>query len=221
MCFYLANSGFFPEEKVYDKTTWEWNNVGVYYFSPLVLAGVIMLSVYLVPIVMRPIDFLENFRGYMLGLISYLCLIPMFTNVFQIYAMSNLHDISWGNRPSTTTGTEAFSSKAAVQAKTSDDYKTFRANFLFLWLCCNGAYFLVVLAIGNSGSKTVVNDGNMGLLEYFSLYLAFIVVFRVTFAIMHTCKWRWRYAFNKKYKITEYNLEQNFKELKRSAKTGG
>ena len=86
----------------------------MYFFSPLVLAGVIMLSVYLVPIIMRPIDFLENFRGYVIGLMAYLMLIPMFTNVFQIYAMANLHDISWGNRPTTTTGTEAFSSKVAI-----------------------------------------------------------------------------------------------------------
>jgi hypothetical protein len=112
---------------------------------------------------MRPIDFLENFRGYVIGLACYLMLIPMFVNVFSIYAMANLHDISWGNRPSTqaTTGTEAFSSKAAVQAKTAEDYKTFRANFLFAWLCCNGAYFLFVLAIGNSGSSTIVNDGKI------------------------------------------------------------
>ena len=193
----------------------------MYYFSPLVLAGVIMLSVYLVPMIIRPIDFLSNFRGYVIGLIAYLCLIPMFTNVFQIYAMSNLHDISWGNRPTTSTGTEAFSDKVKIQQKTSDDYKTFRANFLFLWLCGNGAYFLAVLAIGNSGSKTVVNNGTMGVLEYFSLYLAGIVVFRVTFAVLHTCKWRWRFAINKKYQIQEYNLEKNFKELKKQARTGG
>ena len=202
MCFYLANSGFFPEEKEFDKATWTWKGTGNYYFSPLVLAGVIMLSVYSIPIIMRPIDFLENFRGYMVGLCAYLMLIPMFTNVFQIYAMANLHDISWGNRPTTqTTGTEAFSANIKKQQETADDYKTFRANFLFLWLCCNGAYFLVVLAIGNSGSKTVVNDGSFGVLEYFSLYLAGIVVFRVTFAILHTIKWRWRYACNKKYSI--------------------
>ena len=135
--------------------------------------------------------------------------------------MSNLHDISWGNRPATTSGTEAFSAKVSIQQKTADDYKTFRANFLFLWLCGNGAYFLLVLAIGNSGSKTIVNDGSMGVLEYFSLYLAGIVVFRVTFALFHTLKWRYRYAFNKKYKIQEYNLEKNFKELKRQARNGG
>lgn len=111
MCFYLASSGFFPEEKTFDKDTWQWNGDGVYYFSPLVLAGVIMLSVYMVPMIIRPIDFLSNFRGYVIGLLAYLMLIPMFTNVFQIYAMSNLHDISWGNRPTTSTGTEAFSAK--------------------------------------------------------------------------------------------------------------
>ena len=111
-----------------------------------------MLSVYTIPMILRPIDWLENFRGYMVGLLMYLCLIPMFSNVFQIYAMSNLHDVSWGNRPSTSQGTEAFSANAKKQQETLDDYKTFRANFLFLWLCCNGAYFLAVLAIGNSGN---------------------------------------------------------------------
>ncbi len=71
-----------------------------------------MLAVYLVPFILRPIDFLENFRGYVIGLFSYLILIPMFTNVFSIYAMANLHDISWGNRPtSNSAGTEAFTQK--------------------------------------------------------------------------------------------------------------
>ena len=221
MCYFLALSGFYPEEKVFDKDTWQWHGVGKHYFSPLVLAGVIMLSVYLVPIVMRPIDFLANLRGYVVGLIAYLCLIPMFTNVFQIYAMSNLHDVSWGNRPSTSGGTEAFSAKRDEQQRTLDDYKTFRANFLFLWLCGNGAYFLIVLSIGTAGSGTVVNDGSMGVLEYFSLYLAAIVVFRVTFAILHTLKWKWRFTFNKKYKIGEYSLEESFAEIKQKFRTGG
>ena len=61
-----------------------------------------MLSVYLVPILFRPLDVLKNFAGYTVGLLTYLTLIPMFSNVFSIYAFSNLHDISWGNRPATT-----------------------------------------------------------------------------------------------------------------------
>ena len=31
------------------------------------------------------------------------------------------------------------------------DYKVFRANFLFLWFCANGAYFIVVLRLGQAG----------------------------------------------------------------------
>ena len=82
MTFYLSKSGLFPEERVYDPDTREWNGTGEYYFSFLVLAGVVMLSVYIIPFVMRPVDFLENFKGYVIGLISYLMLIPMYSNVF-------------------------------------------------------------------------------------------------------------------------------------------
>lgn len=174
-----------------------------------------MLSVYMVPIVMRPIDFLRNFRGYILGLISYLCLIPMFTNVFSIYAMSNLHDISWGNRP-TTTGTEAFSANAQTQASTKIRYETYRANFLFAWLVSNGAYFVFVLRLGKTNNSQVkeINNGQITLLDGFTLYLASIVIFRVVFGFAHAFKWQFRYAFDRRYAIKEYNLEKNFKKIK-------
>lgn len=48
-------------------------------------------------------------------MISYILLLPTFINIMQIYAMCNLHDISWGNRPSAAaanTGTNAFSDDA-------------------------------------------------------------------------------------------------------------
>ena len=146
MAFFLSESGLYPEEKKFNKAKWVWEGTGEHHFSWLVLSGIIMLCIYLVPFIMRPLDVLLNFRGYVIGLVAYLLLIPMYSNVFQIYGMSNLHDISWGNRPSVSGGTEAFSSHAAKQATTAADYQTFRANFLFFWLMCNGAYFFVVLA---------------------------------------------------------------------------
>lgn len=48
---------------------------------------------------LRPLDYLKNFMNYTIGLISYLFMMPTFINIMQIYAMCNLHDISWGNRP--------------------------------------------------------------------------------------------------------------------------
>ena len=74
-----------------------------------------MLSIYAIPMLFLPIDFLSNMGGYLVGLLAYILLIPMFVNVFSIYAFSNLHDVSWGNRPTTTgTGTEAFSANKQV-----------------------------------------------------------------------------------------------------------
>ena len=119
MEFVLAAPGFKPEHLKFDPSAYVWVPQGDHHFSWLVLAGVIMLAIYTVPFIFRPIDFLENFKGYTVGLIAYLVLIPMFTNVFSIYAMANLHDISWGNRPTgQTAGTEAFSAKEDIQKKT-------------------------------------------------------------------------------------------------------
>ena len=97
----------------------------------------------------------------------------------------------------------------------------FRANFLFFWLCCNGAYFFTILNIGAAGDGTRVNTGAFGALEVFSIYLAGIVVFRVFFATLHTCKWKWRFCCSKKYRIESYNLEKAFRKLKKESRTGG
>ena len=69
-----------------------------------------MLSVYLLPILLRPLDFLYNAPHYIIGLISYIVLLPCFINIMQVYSMCNLHDISWGNRPSASAGANQLSS---------------------------------------------------------------------------------------------------------------
>ena len=74
-------------------------NIGGPYFSPTVLCGWIMMTVFLFPMMLRPFDFLNNFTAYMVGMITYVLLLPTFTNIMQIYSMCNLHDLSWGNRP--------------------------------------------------------------------------------------------------------------------------
>ena len=58
ICYFLAKSGFFPAEKTFNRDTNEWIPTGEYFFSWLELAGVIMLSVYLLPFLLRPIDFI-------------------------------------------------------------------------------------------------------------------------------------------------------------------
>jgi cellulose synthase/poly-beta-1,6-N-acetylglucosamine synthase-like glycosyltransferase len=81
----------------------------------LSVGGVIILSIYLIPFILRPLDFLKNMRLYFQGFIAYFLMLPVYLNIMQVYSMSNLHDVSWGNRPSAANaGTEAL----AVNAKT-------------------------------------------------------------------------------------------------------
>lgn len=94
---------------VYNPNAKKYIPTGQYYFNWLYLAAAIMLGVYAIPFVFRPLDCLQNLRSYVLGFLSYFLMLPMFLEVFPIYAICNLHDVSWGNRPASI-GTEAFSS---------------------------------------------------------------------------------------------------------------
>ena len=96
----------------------------------------------------------------------------------------------------------------------------YRANFLFFWFCANGAYFIFILVLAEVGNTDVINDGTLNILTGFAIYLASIVVFRVTFALCYVCKWNCRYCCNKKYQFPEINLEAKFKEYKKQATTG-
>ncbi len=106
---YLIKTGLYPEVEHYDPehNPWPyWKGTGEHKFSVMVLSGIIMCLVFNIPAILRPLDYLSNWRNYTLGLWSYLFMMPTFINTMQIYAMCNLHDISWGNRP-TTQGVEA------------------------------------------------------------------------------------------------------------------
>jgi cellulose synthase/poly-beta-1,6-N-acetylglucosamine synthase-like glycosyltransferase len=61
----------------------------------------------MIPMLLRPLDFLKNLRLYVQGFFAYFLMLPVYLNIMQVYAMSNLHDVSWGNRPSASSGTEA------------------------------------------------------------------------------------------------------------------
>lgn len=190
-------------------------------FNVLTVTGIVMLGVFCVPCILRPIDFLKNFGSYTLGMISYILLLPVFTNVFQIYAMSNLHDVSWGNRPATT-GQEAFTDNKKDAKKNEEDYKVFRTNFMFFWVACQGAYFIGLYAliqtdkIAKTKSDTKNKSGNIGYLEAWSIWLASLVMFRVVFAFGFVILWRYRQWFQcSGYKMEDLNLNKELKRIKK------
>ena len=92
---FLIEAGFYPPEEVWNPATKKLEPTGNAYFSLLTLSGCIMLGIYFLPMILRPIDFAQNFVQYSVGLVSYILLLPTFINVMQVYSMCNLHDISW------------------------------------------------------------------------------------------------------------------------------
>ena len=99
--YFLISTGFYPEILYYQRYS-KWSHTGLHNFSYLVLAGTIMMVVFIAPFLLRPMDAMQNLWRYVVGLFSYLFLMPTFINIMQIYAFCNLHDISWGNRPATS-----------------------------------------------------------------------------------------------------------------------
>lgn len=59
-----------------------------------------MFTTFILPFIMRPMDALFHLKGYLIGMFTYIFMLPTFINIMSIYSMCNLHDVSWGNRPS-------------------------------------------------------------------------------------------------------------------------
>jgi len=192
-----------------------------------------MLSVYVIPMVLRPLDFLFNMHRYLIGLTSYLLLLPTFVNVMQVYSMSNLHDISWGNRPSVTAGTNILSCDAKKQQELKANYMVFRVNFLAFWIVANAAFAIVVENYADGSMKAytspapsgsaealgaklpLMNDGSIGFLEFFAIYLASLVVYRVTFGGLHILKFKVMSNFMVRYKTPKFDLHAEVKRLRK------
>jgi len=103
---------------------------------------------------------------------------------------------------------------------TDNNYQEFRANVLFIWLICNGAYFYIVLGLSGSNDPTTINNGSVGALQVFTMVLAGMVIFRVFFSTIYVIKWKFRYCCNKKYKIKRFNLEKTWQKRSKQEDEG-
>lgn len=183
--YFMVHTGFYAEQLKYNPGKNEYEPDGIYVFSWLTVAGVILLGVYLVPMVFRPIDFLRQPVKYLYGFVAYFLMMPMYLNVFTIYALCNLHDVSWGNRPAST-GTEAFSAVKKEQEEAKATYMVYRTNFLIFWLCCQvGFYILVLQMMISYDSAEIINSGTFTYFVFFSCYVAALVLFACFWAFWY------------------------------------
>jgi chitin synthase len=70
----------------------------------------------------------------------YICAYPTFINVLNIYAVCNIHEVTWGSRPDFPTTEER---------KRTDEYEHHRTRWVILWVVSNVGYYALVMATSN------------------------------------------------------------------------
>lgn len=113
----------------------------------------------------------------MKGVIYAIYLSPTYINIFTIYAISNIHDVSWGSRP--TTQSAIFQ---AVEKKKLLVYKDYRSKFLIFWVVVN----IIVAA----GFLYLWREDQVDVIFYIGAFLVFTMFFRIILSILHKCKSR-------------------------------
>ena len=105
---------------------------------------------YFVPLLMnitklRIVDFVK-------GVVYSIYMTPTYINIFTIFAISNIHDISWGSRPSNIQDT----SSKAMEKQKGIIYRNFRSNFLIMWLLWNVSVGFIIVYISRNGQVMIM-----------------------------------------------------------------
>ena len=119
----------------------------------VILLDVFLLT-YLIPLLINIRHLM--FFSFIKGILCLAYLSATYINIFTIFSILNIHDVSLGSRP-TGENSKAF---YEVERKKQFQYKNFRANFLFFWMFVN-------LIIGYGVSKVYTSQYNYVLFYIF------------------------------------------------------
>lgn len=138
------------------------------YSFAVIFFGIFLLS-YIVPLLvncakLKVSDFLK-------GVIYATYLSPTYVNILTIYAIANIHDITWGSRPDVQMGNHT-----STEKKKDILYKDYRSRFLVFWALVNAA---VGVAISSSAYFIIVVIGG---------FLGIVMLFKIVLSIVHTFK---------------------------------
>ena len=71
----------------------------------------------------------------------YIIMYPTYVNTLYIYAICNIHDVTWGSRPDANT---------ADERKRADEFEEFRTRWVILWAISNISYVILVASLSTS-----------------------------------------------------------------------
>lgn len=112
---------------------------------------------------------------FLTGTLACIYFAPTYINIIPIYAISNLHDVTWGSRP--TVSDKSLQSQFAQREKNQETmYKNYRSNFLVRWCICNIVVAKVTVDASRNNHTWIIMTmaGFLALLIFFKLFCAII-----------------------------------------------
>jgi len=138
-----------------------------------ILFLLIYIATYVIPMLcnisqLKVCDFIK-------GVIYTIYLSPTYINIFTIYAIANIHDVTWGSRPSVVT-----SQFATTEAKKNVLYKNYRSNFLVFWIVLNAVIGFVVVYLSR--------NGQVAIMFAIGTFLVLVNLVKLFFSLVHLVK---------------------------------
>lgn len=145
--------------------------------TTLTSLGVLFIFIYLASYILPLISNVTHLRlgDFFKGILYCIYLAPTYINLITIYAMSNIHDVSWGSRA--TVDNPTFK---ATEKLRSILYRNYRSTFLILWVTIN--------IIVGYGIQYLYIHGHVDFILYFGAFLMAIMILRVLLSFIHRVK---------------------------------
>ena len=112
---------------------------------------------------------------FMKGVVFSIYLAPTYINIFTIYSISNIHDVTWGSRPSAQ-----IQKSNEVEKQKKSKYRNYRAKFLIVWIMVNVAvgYTLVYMS----------RNEQYKIMFWIAAFLMSILLLKIAFACLYWLK---------------------------------
>jgi hypothetical protein len=114
----------------------------------------------------------KNTKKVLFRTVQFLIITPVYVNMFGIYAVCNIHDCSWGNRPEVMTEEELM--KVA-------DFQHYRTKWVIIWIISNVLYYKIM-------SASMMDPNQTALTILFTLAVILILI-RFFGCIWHYFTW--------------------------------
>ena len=147
--------------------------------------AVISISSFALIVILPLIFYMKHIKicEFLKGSMYLIYLAPTYVNILSIYAISNIHNVSWGSRPETKSE-KSESEFKKIEKKLEIKYKNFRSNFLIFWIFVN-----ILVGVSVTWSS---RDNHNTTLFGIAIFIFSIIAFKLLFSSIYIVSQCWK-----------------------------